>query len=472
MPSPNEIKTAVEGLKQALDNAYKKEADAQAKAQAAVDKAKNSKLPADIQAAEDLLSKVQDTAKKNELQNVLNGIKQEITNVRTSLLQLVTDAKQVSTDGMTAASANALRAGITAAESVIADHGASLGQLTAAKDALQAALDGLRADKTSLQKAIHDVESEPSYIKDQGGVKQALQEAKAVNAASNPTPAAVRAAAKKLNDAVAAAKQSEAAIQSVALAAVVKAESDKTAQAKNDAQALVNQVKDPQKKAELQRRLDNVVVPASASRVAVAQPNGKNTIINATGDKCYNITNTSTAAPQQGKPAGYQLGESVAFKIDCANYGSSQFGYTTKITLELTKKYANTAGVRVVKYSGAGTDAVDITSKVSFGVTADGQRTTISYSITDGGFGDQDKTANGIIEDPVAVYERGGAANPAHNNSGQTSSRQTGRVATKAGGTLSDTGVSFYGYIAGAAAVVIIGGGLYKLSSTRKKRRS
>ena len=43
---------------------------------------------------------------------------------------------------------------------------------------------------------------------------------------------------------------------------------------------------------------------------------------------------------------------------------------------------------------------------------------------------------------------------------------------TKAGGTLSDTGVSFYGYIAGAAAVVIIGGGLYKLSSTLKKRRS
>ena len=213
-------------------------------------------------------------------------------------------------------------------------------------------------------------------------------------------------------------------------------------------------------------------MPASASRVAVAQPNGKNTIINATGDKCYNIASASTAASQQGKPAGYQLGESVAFKIDCANYGSAQFGYSTKITLELTKKYANTAGVRAAKYSGAGTDAVDITSKVSFGVTADGQRTTISYSVTDGGFGDQDKTANGIIEDPVAVYERGGAANPAHNNSGQTSSRQTGRVATKVGGTLSDTGVSFYGYIAGAAAVVIIGGGLYKLSSTRKKRRS
>ena len=474
-PSPNEIKTAVEGLKQALDNAYKKEADAQAKAQAAVDKAKNSKLPADIQAAENLLSKVQDAAKKNELQNVLNGIKQEITNVRTSLVQLVADAKQVSTDGMTAASANALRAGITAAESVIADHSASLGQLTAAKSALQAALDGLRADKTSLQKAIHDAESEPSYIKDQGGVKQALQEAKAVNAASNPTPAAVRAAAKKLNDAVAAAKQSEAAIQSAALAAVVKAENDKTAQAKNDAQALVNQVKDPQKKAELQRRLDNVVVPASASRVAVTQPNGKNTIINATGDKCYNIASASTAASHQGKPAGYQLGESVAFKIDCANYGSAQFGYSMKITLELTKKYANTAGVRVVKHSGAGTDAVDITSKVSFGVTADGQRTTISYSVTDGGFGDQDKTANGVIEDPVAVYERGGAANPAHNNSGQTSSGRMGnnnsRVA-KSGGILSDTGVSFYGYIAGAAAVVIVGGGLYKLSSTLKKRRS
>ena len=60
----------------------------------------------------------------------------------------------------------------------------------------------------------------------------------------NPTPAVVRTTTKKLNDAVAAAKQIEAAIQSAALAAVVKAESDKTAQAKNDAQALVNQVKD------------------------------------------------------------------------------------------------------------------------------------------------------------------------------------------------------------------------------------
>lgn len=93
----------------------------------------------------------------------------------------------------------------------------------------------------------------------------------------------------------------------------------------------------------------------------------------------------------------------------------------------------------------------------------------------DGGFGDQDKTANGVIEDPVAVYERGGAANPAHNSSGQTSSGQTGNNnsrATKSGGILSDTGVSFYGYIAGAAVVAIIGGGLYKLSSTRKKRQS
>ena len=80
-----------------------------------------------------------------------------------------------------------------------------------------------------VQKAIHDAESEPIYIKDQGSVKQALQEAKVVNAASNPTPSVVRTAAKKLNDAVAAAKQSEAAIQSAALAAIIKAENDKTA---------------------------------------------------------------------------------------------------------------------------------------------------------------------------------------------------------------------------------------------------
>ncbi len=71
------------------------------------------------------------------------------------------------------------------------------------------------------------------------------------------------------------------------------------------------------------------------------------------------------------------------------------------------------------------------------------------------------KTANGIIEDPVAVYERGCCNQRIIIQTNEF--RTDGRAATKSDGTLSGYWrVSFYGYIAGAAAIVIVGGGLYK----------
>ena len=54
-PTPAEISQATNDLKQALDAAIAKETAAQAAARTAVDKAKNSKSPADIRAAEALL---------------------------------------------------------------------------------------------------------------------------------------------------------------------------------------------------------------------------------------------------------------------------------------------------------------------------------------------------------------------------------------------------------------------------------
>ena len=71
---------------------------------------------------------------------------------------------------------------------------------------MQSALDNLKTDKTALAKAIADADKEPVYIKNDSAVKTALQRAKNVYAAANPTPAEVNTAVNNLKSAIDAAK--------------------------------------------------------------------------------------------------------------------------------------------------------------------------------------------------------------------------------------------------------------------------
>ena len=123
-------------LKQALDAAIAKETAAQAAARTAVDKAKNSKSPADIRAAEALLAHVQDTDKKSAMQDELNAVKQEITDARTALSKLIDKAKNTPTDGLAAETVAALNTAIAAAKAVNNDQKSTVAQLQAMMAAL------------------------------------------------------------------------------------------------------------------------------------------------------------------------------------------------------------------------------------------------------------------------------------------------------------------------------------------------
>ena len=442
--------------------------DEVAVAQAAVDKAKATGSPIDVAAAEALLAKVQDATKKNEMQNQLNQIKKNITDARNALSSLISKAQSISTDGMTAASTGALQNEISSARQVNNNQNATLAELISAKDKLQEKLDALRADKTNLDKATGAANSEPDYIKNRSTVKQALNAAKSIQNATNPTPAEIKTATDNLNKAVADAKKAETDAQTAAQAAVDKAKDDKTTQSKTDAQALINKVGDSQIKSDLQRQLDAIVVLTTTSRLSVPQDNGS-LVITSSGDVCQNIASGGAAAAPQNVPAGFDLRETVEFKIDCTG-SPAQNGYSTKITLELTKKYADNAVLKVFKYDANGLNEDDITANVAFGVSADGNRTTVSYTVKDGGFGDQDNTVNGTIVDPVAVYERapnqggnipgsGGGNSGTGGLSGNQNHQNTGLNGEEL--ALSNTGTSIVSLVVGALATITLGGGLY-----------
>lgn len=91
---------------------------------------------------------------------------------------------------------------------------------------------------------------------------------------------------------------------------------------------------------------------------------------------------------------------------------------------------------------------------------ADGS-VVISYRVTDGGFGDGDGVANGLIVDPVVVYEHNpaqpGQPGGSAGGIGGGVAAATGGVARAAGGLLADTGDSWL--VALALGVIALGSG-------------
>ncbi len=111
--------------------------------------------------------------------------------------------------GYTAESIAEVRAKRQAAQTVIANNGATQAQIDQALSDLNTALDALRADKQPLLDAIALEATQPDYIKNNPAVVAALAEANTVNSQANPTVADVRARAQALRDAIAAAIQVE-----------------------------------------------------------------------------------------------------------------------------------------------------------------------------------------------------------------------------------------------------------------------
>ena len=446
-------------------------------AEAAVVNAESTKRPSDVAAAKTKVDAVGDAGKKAAFQARLDAVTNAISGARSTLTALIAKAKDPATvAGMSSSTIAALQAQVTAAEAVINNANASVSELDNARTALQGKLDALKIDKASLQAAITAAEATPSYIKSDPTVASTLAAAKAILNQTNPSASDLQSAIANLNSAVASAKQKEQDAQDAAQAAVTKAEADKTQSAVDAAKVLVGKVQDPAKKAALQAKLNAVVVnpaPTPTTSATVAQPGGGTVTVATAGTQCYNIASAAVAAAPNDYD-GRVLRDIVGFTINCSGQ-TAKVGYTTRVTLTLSKYYADHSQLAVVKISN-GAVKEDITSRVTFGATADGKHTTVTYDLTDGGFGDEDKAANGTIVDPVGVYERqqqtnpgvgGGTGNPASpTNPGGATTNGTGKntQATNKGGYLADTGASVI-----AVTVVAVAAGGAGVWFIRKK---
>ena len=449
-------------------------------AEAAVANAESTRRPSDVAAAKTKVDAVGDAGKKAAFQARLDAVTNAISGARSTLTALIAKAKDPATvAGMSSSTIAALQAQVTAAEAVINNANASVSELDNARTALQGKLDALKIDKASLQAAITAAEATPSYIKSDPTVASALAAAKAVLNQANPSASDLQSAIANLNSAVVSAKQKEQDTQDAAQAAVAKAEADKTQSAVDAAKVLVGKVQDPAKKAALQAKLNAVVVkPAPTpttpiTSATVAQPGGGTVTVATAGNQCYNIASAAVAAA----PNNYDnrvLRDIVSFTINCSGQ-TAKVGYTTRVTLTLSKHYTDHNQLAVAKISN-GVIKEDITNRVTFSTTADGKHTTVTYDLTDGGFGDEDKAANGTIVDPVGVYERqqqtnpgigGGTGHPASpTNPGGATTNGTGKntQATNKGGYLADTGASVI-----AVTVVAVAAGGAGVWFIRKK---
>ena len=266
-----------------------------------------------------------------------------------------------------------------------------------------AATDDTIVDLTELEKAIADAEAEPSYIQQDSDVASALATAKTTVEANAPTVDEVEAATDALNRAVAAAKQKEADAQAAAEAALVQAESDKTESSVEAAQKLIDKIGNQTVKANLQARLDAIVPDKPNSQRTILQQNGKSMTINSSGDACYSISAATANGSYPSTYNSYVLREAAEFTIDC-DKSAAATGYKVNIMLTLSALYTDATKLKVFKVSN-GEIKNDITDKVTIGASSDGTQTTVSYTLTDGGWGDEDEAANGIVVDPVAIYE-------------------------------------------------------------------
>jgi endo-beta-1,3-glucanase len=452
-PSQTDIQNATNNLNNAVAAAKQKERDTQAVAETAVAAAENSKRPSDVSAAQAKVNAVQDPDKKAAFQARLQSVTNAINSAKTSLSTLIGQAQGVSTTGMTSATAQALQAQITASQQVLAGN-SSVAELQDSRDKLQNAINNLRADKTALQTAIATAEAEPDYIKNSPEVNTALQQAHNIQSNANPSVADVKSATEHLQQAVSEAKQKERDAQNAAEAAVTTAERDKTQAAIDTAKNIVNKVQDPTKKTSFQNRLNAIVVPSPnpnpnpnptnpTNSATITQPHGGSVIVSTSSNKCYNLASVK-AAPAPESYNNRTLRDVVDFTINCTSQTAAT-GYTTQVTLTLSRRYSDTKNLIVAKIAN-NTLKEDITSHVTFGTSADGKYTTISYSLTDGGFGDEDGAANGVIVDPVGVYER-----EAGNNS-TTNSKSSGSRTS-----LANTGNSLP-IVLSAAAIISLAG--------------
>ena len=137
----------------------------------------------------------------------------------------------------------------------------------------------------------------------------------------------------------------------------------------------------------------------------------KNALISVVSEVCYTFDESSLATLGltgiETLPTGVDLHGGVKFNLNClANGGSAD------VELVLGRTFADTAKLRAYKLVDG--LLTEITSQVDF-VNQDiagALKTSLIYSITDGGTLDEDGVANGIIVDPIYIGIVQGSVTP------------------------------------------------------------
>lgn len=171
----------------------------------------------------------------------------------------VTATTDASLDGYTTDTVDAVKQKRQAAQDIINQPDATQAQIDQALAELDDAINALEVDTRKLVAAVTNrYNTEPEYIQQDPAVQAALAEANRVLNDPDKTPASVDKAARDLIKALEDAKRAEQDRQAEAAADIAEAQQsgNQSPLYFNTAQAAIDAVKDPVKKAELQTQLD------------------------------------------------------------------------------------------------------------------------------------------------------------------------------------------------------------------------
>ena len=324
--TPDQIKQAKEALEKAINDAKAAEAEQQAEARRqadaaqAVAQAEAVKTPTQMDDAQAKIDAVKDDAKKQELQAKLDAVRSAYNTKKDELKKLIDRANEPTLlDGMTIDTANEVRAERKdAKERVYDNNGIDQASIEDAIQHLQAALDGLRADKKPLADAEATHNEQPDYIKNNPAVAAAFRKAQGTRAMANPPVQQVKDDAKALEDAIKSAVKTETDAQSTADTSLNKAEAEVSNPVIGEnglpavdidaIQAEIDAIQDPTAKADAQSRLDAVKQAIetkkskiAADKLAQAEQKAKEKIEKQRAEKA-GIKSPSTGIAKQESP--------------------------------------------------------------------------------------------------------------------------------------------------------------------------
>lgn len=258
LPSPTkeQITKAVQDLNQAVQAALQAEQNHQTTAENLVAQAETDKTVYVFDQAETAINQVQNPAKKAQLNTRLQAAKQAYDNAKNTLQNAILTAENpATTDGMSAESVARLQQALTKAKQAMAAQ-TSQQVIETARDALNQAISQLEVDKTALNQAIAEHDTQPDYIKNDSAVLAAKAEADRIKALPTANKNEVQQAANDLKNAIQAAQQSELNKQAQAEQELAQAAANLSPASITAAQGKIDTVQDPAKKAELQAKLD------------------------------------------------------------------------------------------------------------------------------------------------------------------------------------------------------------------------